>query len=889
MIDLSKKIFVLDGALGTEFQKMGIKSSSGCNDFLAISDPEAVASVTRSYLDAGADIVTTNTFNSNAVSLSEYNLQDRVREMNLASAHVVRREADRFGALVAGSVGPTSKSLSISPDMDNPAMRSISFDAMREAYLVQIQSLIEGGVDIILLETAFDTLNVKAAIMALRHDLGLRDFPLIISGTLTDPAGRTLAGQTVEAFYHSVEHANPLAVGLNCSFGAGKMKPYIERLSTVASCGVSAHPNAGLPDIDGKYTEPVDHMLAVVETYLSEGLVNIIGGCCGTTPEYIAGLKQLTSHYAPRSASRSGSASRFAHSSAPRFARGFASKKQSHLTLAGLDTLEIDRSQNFINIGERTNVAGSRKFSDLVAAGNWEEAVSVAVDQVESGAQVIDVCMDAPLIDAGKSMSEFLLRLQSEPEVSVRPTMIDSSSFQVIEEALKTQQGKPIVNSISLKEGEDVFLSRARLIRDYGAAMVVMLFDENGQAETFDRKIEVASRAYKLLTGAGIPASEIVFDPNILSVATGIPQHDRYALDFIEATRWIKQNLPGVSVSGGISNLSFAFRGNNALRSAMHSVFLYHAMAAGMDMAILNPSMIQIYDDIPENLRERLEDVILCRRPDATDRLIEIAPQFGPQNESHTNLSDANPSERIRTAIIQGRNSSADIQLEFERLGSAMAVIDQILMPVMGEVGKKFSEGMMFLPQVIKSARAMKSAVDILRPHISDQISGTAMHRAVIATVRGDVHDIGKNIVALVLRCNGYEVTDLGVMVSPEDILSAAIKNNADCVLLSGLITPSLEQMAVTIRMFEKAGLKIPIEVGGATTSMEHTALRLAPLYSGPVLHSSDASECVRVLSAVLSDPSFALSYRQKQQAIRESHTEIRVVPIEEARKLAKQ
>lgn len=870
MIDLSKKIYVLDGALGTEFQKAGIKDASGCNDLLAISAPDAVASVTRSYLEAGADIVTTNTFNSNAISLAQYGLQDRVREMNLASVAVVRREADRYGALVAGSIGPTSKSLSISPDMDNPAVRSLSFDELREAYRIQIGALVDGGVDIVLIETAFDTLNVKAAIMALRHDLGLRKFPLIISGTLTDPAGRTLAGQTIEAFYHSVRHADPLAVGLNCAFGAEKMKPYIERLSAVATCGVSAHPNAGLPDIDGRYSEPVEHMLSVVGGYLSDGIVNIIGGCCGTTPEYIAGLRKLADCHEPRKFNRDSGC----------------------LMLAGLDPLLVERSQNFINIGERTNVAGSKKFADMIAAGDFAGAVSVAQQQVEAGAQIIDVCMDAPMLDAGKSMTEYLLRLQSEPAVSIRPTMIDSSSFTVIEDALKTQQGKPIVNSISLKEGEEVFISRARLVRDYGAAMVVMLFDEQGQADTYERKIEVAARAYRLLTEAGIPASEIVFDPNILAVATGILQHDRYAADFIEATRWIKNNLPGVSVSGGVSNLSFAFRGNNELRSAMHSVFLYHAMAAGMDMAILNPAMVRIYDDIPEELRERVEDVVLCRRPDATDRLIEIASEFKQQeNRAASAETGADPEQRIRDAVIRGSNESLkdDILALLERMGSAMAVVDRVLMPAMGEVGCMFSDGRMFLPQVIKSARAMKSAVDILRPYISDSVTSHASRKAVIATVRGDVHDIGKNIVALVLRCNGYDVTDLGVMVPPETILRKTIETGADCVLLSGLITPSLEQMAVTVRMFEEAGLTIPIEVGGATTSMEHTAVRLAPLYSGPVLHSSDASGCVRILSEALSNPSFVSEYKWRQQTVREyADSGETIVPIEKARELAK-
>jgi len=894
MFNLSDRILILDGAFGTELQKLGVRSETGCNDFLAISNPEIVASISRSYLQSGADIITTNTFNSNAVSLKEYGLENRVREMNLAAVNVARQEAQKYGAYVAGSVGPTSKSLSISPDMENPAIRAIYFDELKEAYRQQISALIDGGVDLILIETAFDTLNAKAAIMALRHDLALRDFPLVISGTLTDGSGRTLSGQTIEAFYYSIEHAHPIAVGLNCSFGAEKMKPYIERLSRITKCGISAHPNAGLPDIDGKYSEPVSHMASIIESYMKDGLLNIVGGCCGTTPEYIAAIKEISRNYKPRQI------------------KGTGNPDQSYgkqMVLTGLDVLEIDRNKNnFINVGERSNVAGSKKFADLVAAENFSDAVNIAIDQVEGGAQIVDVCMDAPMIDAKSAMKEYLLRLQSEPIVSVRPTMIDSSSFDVIEEGLKTQQGKSIVNSISLKEGEEKFIEHARLIRDYGAAMVVMLFDEKGQADTYERKIEVAERAYRILTENGVESENIVFDPNILSVATGIPSHDSYAIDFIRATKWIKENLPGVKVSGGVSNLSFSFRGNNEVRRAMHSVFLYHAMNAGMDMAILNPSMIQIYDEIPHELREKVENVILNTSSDATEKLIEFATSYkdivSKDAPDSADVQQAETSqERLASAIVKGRNDNLeeDVLSEYNRLGSPLVVIDEILMPAMASVGRMFGEGKMFLPQVIKSARAMKTAVDILSPFIeaskasdksSSRKSAKSSRKAVIATVRGDVHDIGKNIVALVLRCNGYEVIDLGVMVAPELIVETAKKENADCVLLSGLITPSLEQMAIVIRQFEDAGLDIPIEIGGATTSREHTALRLAPLYSGLVLHSSDASGCVKILSDALSQSDFAESYKEEQVRIAESYQvkqQPAVIPLEEARSRAKQ
>ncbi|MCC8019604.1 MAG: methionine synthase [Rikenellaceae bacterium] len=881
---LRERILVLDGGFGSLVQTYNLTEPdfrggefadwriplTGCFDILTLTRPDVIASIHEAYFAAGADIVSTDTFNASAVSLADYGLQEFSYRFNRAGAEIARKVADRFEAaepgrprFVAGSVGPTSKTASMSAEVTDPASRDVTFDELAEAYTVQMRGLVDGGCDVILIETIFDTLNAKAAIFAHRtvcRESG-RDIPVMLSGTLADASGRTLSGQTVEAFYTSVAHAHPISVGFNCAYGAKQLMPYLERLSAVSEFPVSAHPNAGLPNVMGGYDETPEMMAADVEQYMLRGLVNIIGGCCGTTPDHIRLLAEKARMHKPRTIPR-----------------------QRHETvLSGLEPLRITKETNFVNVGERTNVAGSAKFARLIREGNFEEAVGIARQQVEAGAQVVDVCMDDGLIDGPQAMTSFLNLAMSEPEIARVPFMIDSSSWETLEAGLKCVQGKSLVNSISLKEGETEFLRKARAIRDYGAAAVVMLFDETGQADTFARKIEVAGRAYNILTGDGFPPEDIVFDPNVLSVATGIEEHNGYGVDFIEAVRWIKQNLPYAKTSGGVSNLSFSFRGNNKVREAMHSVFLYHAIRAGLDMGIVNPAMLQVYSEIEPELLELTEDVVLNRRPDATERLAEnaekikgdpAAVQITAQGQQ---WREGDLHSRIAWAMKKGITdfTEQDILDAYAAAGSALGVIDGYLMPVMDEIGVLFGEGKMFLPQVVKSARVMKRSVDVLTPYIE---GGGAQRsnagKVLIATVKGDVHDIGKNIVSVVMSCNGYEVKDLGVMVESHVIVEQARSWGADVVGLSGLISPSLGEMIRVVKELRDAGLDVPVVIGGATTSELHTAVKIAPEYGGVVIHSRDASENITILSRLIGDggEEYKRAVKERQAALRESY-----------------
>jgi 5-methyltetrahydrofolate--homocysteine methyltransferase len=900
---LQERILLLDGGFGTMVQRYGLSEADyrgerfrelpgqlrGCNDLLNLTRPDIIREIHTRYLQAGADLITTNSFNANAISLTDYGISDLAREIARAAASIARAAADEYTQrnpskprFVAGSMGPTNRTASMSADVSDPAAREVTFSQLAEAYGEQARGLVEGGADVLLIETVFDTLNAKAALYAvdrLGEELG-RQLPVMVSGTLADASGRTLSGQTVEAFWVSVSHARLLSVGLNCAYGARQMLPYLERLAAVAEVRVSAHPNAGLPNVMGGYDETPEMFAADVEEYLRRGLLNIVGGCCGTTPEHIFELSKIVGRYAPRPLP------------APRH----------ETVLSGLEPLRIVPEANFINVGERTNVAGSARFARLIREHNYEEALSVARAQVEAGAQIVDVCMDDGLIDGEEAMRTFLNLMASEPEIARVPTMIDSSKWEVLRTGLEVTQGKSVVNSISLKEGEESFLRRAREIHRYGAAVVVMLFDERGQADTYERKIEVAARAYRLLTEAGFPPEDIIFDPNILAVATGIAEHDRYALDFIEAVRWIKAHLPYAKVSGGVSNLSFAFRGNNAVREAMHSVFLYHAIRAGMDMGIVNPQMLRLYDEIEPELLERVEDVILCRRPDASERLSEYAQQVhqtaGQGQQAPDDAWRAEPlAERIVHALRKGitEHIEEDALEGLRTLGSPMAVIDTLLMPAMEQVGTLFGAGKMFLPQVVKSARVMKRAVAVLTPYIerSGEQSSAKAGRVLIATVKGDVHDIGKNIVSVVMACNGYEIRDLGVMVEPSRIVDEAQAWPADCICLSGLITPSLDEMAHVCEELERRGLRIPVIIGGATTSELHTAVKIAPLYSGMVAHSLNASCNSLILSRLLGPDreAYAGEVKRRQEQLRAEYrrTEAarRLLPYAEVKRRA--
>lgn len=895
MIFPSSRILILDGAMGTMIQRYHLKEDDfrgsyfpnwpvrllGNNDVIALTRPDVLADIHRQYLEAGADIISTNTFNAQRVSQADYKTEDYVVEMNRAAARIARTEADRMTHLtpdkpryVAASIGPTNKTLSMSPDVENPAYRAITFDELCEAYTEQMTALAEERVDAFLCETIFDTLNAKAAIEAARraNKAAGTDIPVMLSLTIADASGRTLSGQTIEAFLTSVARADVVvSVGLNCSFGAEDMRPYLKQLAALAPCYVTAHPNAGLPDEEGCYTQTPQMMAEAVKHFIDDGSVNVVGGCCGSTPEHIKAIAAMAEGREPRKQPLPGHPQE----------EGSVSP-----WLAGLDAFS-PLEGTFTNVGERCNVAGSRKFLRLIKEKSYDEALSIARKQVRDGAMMLDINMDDGLLEAEKEMAHFLNLMASDPEVARLPWMIDSSRFPVIEAALKCVQGKCVVNSISLKEGEEKFLERARTIKRYGAAMVVMAFDEEGQATTYERKISVCERAYNLLTQkAGVDPRDIIFDPNVLTVATGMKEHDRYALDFIRAAGWIRRNLPGAHVSGGVSNLSFAFRGNNFLREAMHSVFLFHAMKEGMDMGIVNPATKVMYQDIAPDLLELIEDVILCRCDDAAERLTNAAAALlseatkAPNDTKDSKVLRSNQpvDERLMTALRTGDDEFLEDDLK-EALAEGRepaAIIEGPLMQGMQRVGDLFGEGKMFLPQVVKSARTMKKAVAFLQPLIEATRSEGAksVGRYLIATVKGDVHDIGKNIVGVVLACNNFEVIDLGVMVPAEQILATAKEKNVDFIALSGLITPSLDEMCNTARTLTEAGITTPLFIGGATTSDLHTALKIAPLYKGPVFHVKDAAQNPVLALRLLGPGRDALiaENREKQAALVRQH-----------------
>ena len=902
---IRERILVLDGAMGTMIQQYNLSEADfrgerfkdipgqlkGNNDLLCLTRPEVIEDIHRKYLVAGADIIETNSFNATSVSMADYHVQAYCREINLAAARLARRMADEFTALnpekprfVAGSVGPTNKTCSMSPDVNNPAFRALTFDELQAAYCEQMEALLEGGVDALLIETIFDTLNAKAAIRAaeLSMEKTGRRVPLMLSVTVSDIAGRTLSGQTLDAFLASVEHADLFSVGLNCSFGARQLKLFLEQLASRAPYYISAYPNAGLPNSLGQYDQTPEDMAAEVKEYIEEGLVNIIGGCCGTTEQYIAKYQDLIQGVQPR----------------------VPVKKHAHLWLSGLELLEVSPEINFVNVGERCNVAGSRKFLRLINEKKYDEALSIARKQVEDGALVIDVNMDDGLLDAAQEMTTFLNLVASEPEIARVPIMIDSSKWEVIRAGLKCVQGKCIVNSISLKEGEEVFIAHAREVKQLGAAVIVMAFDEKGQADTYSRKIEVCERAYRILVDkVGFAPEDIIFDPNVLAVATGIEEHNNYAVDFIQATGWIRKNLPGVHVSGGVSNLSFSFRGNNYIREAMHAVFLYHAIQQGMDMGIVNPATSVLYTDIPQDILERIEDVVLNRRPDAAERLIEMAERLKQEKEG-TASQEGNASaqllwrnnttveERLQYALVKGFSDylEEDLQEALSRYPNAVSIIEGPLMAGMNHVGDLFGSGKMFLPQVVKTARTMKKAVAILQPYIEAEKEEGARSagKVLVATVKGDVHDIGKNIVSVVMACNNYEIIDLGVMVPAEQIVETAIREKVDIVGLSGLITPSLEEMVHVVTELQRAGLDIPVMIGGATTSKLHTALKIAPVYHAPVVYMKDASQNALVAAKLLNReqrPAFVEALNEEYQALREKNRQktVQTVSLAEA------
>jgi 5-methyltetrahydrofolate--homocysteine methyltransferase len=871
---LQERILVIDGAMGTMIQGHGLDEAGyrgerfadwdsdvrGNSDLLSLSQPDIIRSIHREYLESGADIVATNTFSAQRISQADYGMEDLAYELNHQSARLAREAADAVTEAdpsrpryVAGGLGPTNRTASISPDVNDPGFRNTSFELLVEAYAEQAAGLVDGGVDLLLIETIFDTLNAKAAIFALEtlfEERGRR-WPVIVSGTITDASGRTLSGQVTEAFWNSVRHARPLAIGLNCALGAAEIRPYLAELSRVADCFVSCYPNAGLPNAFGEYDETPDQMSAVLKEFTGAGLINLVGGCCGTTPSHISRIAEVVDGAAPRR----------------------PAEPEPAMRLSGLEPLNLTEDSLFVNIGERTNITGSAKFRNLIKAGDYDTALSVAGQQVEAGAQVIDINMDEGMIDGVAAMDRFTKLIAGEPDISRVPVMVDSSKWEVIEAGLRCIQGKAIVNSISMKEGEEPFREHARLCRKYGAAAVVMAFDEQGQADDLERRKQICERAYRILVDQeGFPAEDIIFDPNCFALATGIEEHANYGVDFIEATRWIKQNLPGALVSGGISNVSFSFRGNNPVREAIHSVFLFHAIQAGLDMGIVNAGALVVYDEIEPELRERIEDVVLNRRPDAAERLLEIAEKHrgtGEQAEVATlEWRNLPIGERITHALVKGLDAhveedTEELRAEIEaRGGRPIEVIEGPLMDGMNVVGDLFGAGKMFLPQVVKSARVMKKAVAYLIPFIEQEkldkpeyatakdTNGTI----VMATVKGDVHDIGKNIVGVVLQCNNYEVIDLGVMVPAQKILDKAKEVDADLIGLSGLITPSLDEMVHFASEMQRQGFEIPLLIGGATTSRAHTAVKVTPKYKGPVLWVKDASRSVPVAAALLSE-----------------------------------
>lgn len=864
---LQQRLLVLDGAMGTMIQRHGLQEADyrgarfadhphdlkGNNDLLVLTRPDIIGGIHRAYLEAGADILETCTFNSTAVSQADYKLEAIVYELNKEGAALARKLCDEFTAanpdkprFVAGVLGPTSRTASISPDVNDPGYRNVTFDELVANYFEATTGLVEGGADILLVETVFDTLNAKAALFAIEQffDVAGRRWPVMISGTITDASGRTLSGQTAEAFWNSLRHIQPISFGLNCALGAKELRQYVEELSRVCDCYVSAHPNAGLPNAFGGYDETADMLADEIESWAKAGIVNIVGGCCGTSPEHIAAIAQRVAAVHPRQ----------------------TPKIEPALRLSGLEPFNCGKDSLFVNVGERTNVTGSRAFARMILEGRFDDALAVARQQVENGAQVIDINMDEAMLDSIAAMDKFLKLIASEPDISRVPIMIDSSKWEVIEAGLKCIQGKGIVNSISMKEGEAKFLEQAKLARRYGAAVIVMAFDEKGQADTYARKIEICGKAYELLTGMGFPAEDIIFDPNIFAIATGIPEHDNYAVDFIESVRWIKQNLPHAHISGGVSNVSFSFRGNDPVREAIHTVFLYHAIQNGMTMGIVNAGMLGVYDDLEPELRAKVEDVVLNRHPGAGEALVDFAQTVkeGKSKDSGPDLSwrEQSVEKRLEHALIKGITDfvvadTEEVRAKLESEGKPpLAVIEGPLMAGMNHVGDLFGAGKMFLPQVVKSARVMKQAVAHLLPFIEAEKSRTGLGskgKILMATVKGDVHDIGKNIVGVVLGCNGYDVVDLGVMVSCDNILKAALEHRVDIIGLSGLITPSLEEMAHVAAEMKRHGMKQPLLIGGATTSRAHTAIKIAPNAEGPVVYVPDASRAVGVATKLLS------------------------------------
>ncbi len=912
---LRERVLVLDGAMGTMIQRFSLSEEdfrgkrfenhpsrlSGCNDILCLTRPDVLNEIHKAYIDAGADIISTDTFNANAISMADYALHEDsslIREINRAGAQIAKKvssESERK-IFVAGSIGPTNKSATMSPDVADPADRNITYDELFAAYLDQVIGLIEGGVDLLLFETVFDTLNLKAGLDAAHRAMKEcgKELPIMVSATVSDKSGRTLSGQTLPAFATSVEeYPCMVSLGLNCSFGPKDIIPHLRDLAKSTSKFISVHPNAGLPDALGEYDVDPAKFVEELTPIFSESLVNIVGGCCGTTPEHIAALKIFIDnfYFSEKSniSDKAEKSEKIIH---------HPHKMEPALRISGLERVEVRTENNFLVVGERCNVAGSRKFLRLIKEKNYDEALAIAAKQVEDGAMVIDVNMDDPLLDAPKEMEHFLRLYASDPEVAKVPVMVDSSNWEVVESALKNLQGKSIVNSISLKEGEEAFILKAKRIHELGAAVIVMAFDEEGQADSYERKIEVCDRAYHLLTEkCGFKGEDIIFDVNVMAVATGLEEHSRYGIDFIEAVRWVKNNLPGARTSGGISNLSFAFRGKNALREAMHTVFLYHAIAAGLDMAIMNPASAMTYDEIDPELRMLIEDVVLARRPEASDSLADYA--MADKSVEKISSSDKGRDlsipvkKRVTDAVIAGK---ADfLKDDLDLLSSEMKAVDIVegpLMEGMKRVGALFGDGKMFLPQVVKTARVMKMAVDILQPKLiaeSKKIGENKAGKVLLATVKGDVHDIGKNIVSIVLSCNNFEVIDLGVMVPAEDIVATALKENPDIICLSGLITPSLAEMKSTAEALAAAGLDIPLLIGGATTSPLHTALKIAPIYPGPVVHMRDASQNP-IAAAKLLDKSekgdFISSIKEQQKSLRDSYSnsDKKILPLKEAR-----
>ncbi len=892
---LGKRILIIDGAMGTMIQRYKLTEADfrgqrfanhghelkGNNDMLVLTRPDVISEIHAAYLQAGADILETNTFSSTRIAQADYKLESVVYELNHEAARLARKVADQHSTpdrprFVAGAMGPTNKTLSMSPDVGDPGFRATAFDEMREAYAEQVRGLIDGGAHLLLPETSTDTLNLKSCLVAIEEVFAEKKIrlPVFISVTIIDKSGRTLSGQTMEAFVTSVSHARPLALGINCSLGAAEMRPYLAELSSLAvGSHVLCYPNAGLPNAFGEYDQTPSQMAALVREFAQAGFVNVIGGCCGTTPDHISAIAEAVNDVTPRK---------------------MPPPPDSYMRLSGLETLTIRPESNFTMIGERTNVTGSKKFSRLITAGDYAAGLEVALDQVRGGANILDVNMDEGMLDGAKAMTTFLNLVASEPEITRIPVMVDSSKWEVIEAGLKCLQGKGVVNSISLKEGEEEFLAKARLVQRYGAAVVVMAFDETGQADNTPRRLEICKRAYEILTQkAGFAPQDIIFDPNILAVATGLEEHNEYAKSYIESVKLIKEACPGVKISGGVSNLSFSFRGNDLVREAMHTVFLYHAIKAGMDMGIVNAGQLGVYEDIAPELREHCEDVVWNRRPDATERLIELAVRVkgdGKKKVADLGWREAAVEERLKYALVHGVVDFIETDTEEARTkyGRPLLVIEGPLMDGMKVVGDLFGAGKMFLPQVVKSARAMKKAVAYLTPFMEEEKrkSGTAdkpRARIVMATVKGDVHDIGKNIVGVVLGCNSYEVIDLGVMVSCDKILATAVEKQCDAVGLSGLITPSLDEMVYVAQEMERRGMKLPLLIGGATTSREHTAVKIAPQYHQSTVHVLDASRAVGVFSALLDErqkTDFDRTNRDEQERLRAIHAGKRAKPM---------